>query len=164
MPKLLHHAQGVEVRPAFHYLAIRDPLYSNARYLHLLACRGPKGLRLALVGTASPKADYNLIPFSYHILYSVLKIGKGVAVGGGELPGPFYASCLSTGRLVADVVRVDNLVYGVKVARMVEEFLHLAADNGLILFGHILFSLLQLYCWVSLYAGHDAIRRSLPHL
>jgi hypothetical protein len=55
------------------------------------------------------------------------------------LLGPFYASCFSAGRLIAGVVRVDDLVCDVEVSGMVEELLHLSAHYGLVLFcGHIL--------------------------
>ena len=83
--------------------------------------RGAKGLRLTLVGTTSPKADYNLVPFGDHILYSVLEVGKGFAVGSGELLGPFCASYVSGGRLMADVVWVEDLLGGVE-ARITYRF------------------------------------------
>src|SRR5215217_7675310 len=144
MAKLLHHAQSVKVSPSLHYLAVGDPLDSNARYLHLLACRGTKDLRLPLVGATGPKAHYNLVPFGHHILYSTGEVGKGFAVGSGELSGPFYASCFSTSRLIADVVGADDLLDCVEVARVVEKFLHLPAHYGPVLFGHRLPSFLPL--------------------
>jgi hypothetical protein len=52
-PELLHQAQGVEVRPVFHYLALGKLLDSDARYLYPVARGGTKVLRLALVGAAS---------------------------------------------------------------------------------------------------------------
>src|SRR5918995_1197651 len=125
VPKLLHHAHSVKVSPRLHYLALRDSLDSNARYLHLLACRGTKGFRLTLVGATGPKAHYNLVPFGHHILYGAGEVGKGFAIGSGELPGPFYASCFSAGRLIADVVGGDDLLGYVEVARVVKELLHL---------------------------------------
>ena len=56
------------------------------------------------------KQHYDLVPFGHHILYGVLKVGKGLTVSGGELLGPFYASCFAASRLIADVVRVDDLL------------------------------------------------------
>jgi hypothetical protein len=58
-PKLLRHAQGVEVGPGFHYLAFGEPQGGNPRYLHPLACRGTKCLRITLVGTTAPRATCN---------------------------------------------------------------------------------------------------------
>ncbi len=39
VPELLHHTHRVIVVPALHYLALRDPLDRDARYLHPVACR-----------------------------------------------------------------------------------------------------------------------------
>src|SRR5918992_350365 len=137
-PQLLHHPQGVEVSPRFHYLAIGESLDSDARYLHALARWGAKGLRLTLVGTTAPKAHHDRVPFGHHVLYGVLKIGKGFAEGGCELPGPFYAPHFSGGRLMANVVGGKDLLDDVEVARVVVEFLDLPTHYGLVLFfgGH----------------------------
>jgi hypothetical protein len=80
---------------------------------------GAKGLRLTLVGTTAPKAHHDRVPFGHHVLNGVLKIGKGLAEGGCELPGPFYASYLSGGRLMANVVGRKDLLDSIEVARLV---------------------------------------------
>src|SRR5215210_3888622 len=95
--------------------------------------------RETLVGATGPKAHYDLVPFGHHILYGAGEVGKGFAIGSGELLGPFYASCFAAGRLIADVVGVDDLLGYVEVARVVKELLHLPAHHGLVLFcRHIL--------------------------
>src|ERR671914_2319326 len=71
-PQLLHHPQGVEVSPRFHYLAIGESLDGDARYLHPLARRGPKAsvspswvpLPLKRITTVSPSATMSSMVFS----------------------------------------------------------------------------------------------------
>jgi hypothetical protein len=93
-----------------------------------------------------------------------------LAIGSGELPGPFYASCFSAGRLIADVVGSDDLVCDVEVARVVEEFLHLPAHHGLVLFGHRLPSFLPLspagfsYLFKTMTANNEPVKGGLAYL
>jgi hypothetical protein len=66
------------------------------------------------------------------VLYGGLKVRESLAVGGGELLGPFYASYVSAGWLVADVVWCVDLLGGVEVTPGVD-LLYLPTRYGLVL-------------------------------
>ena len=79
---------------------------------------------------SNASAHHDLVAFGHHILYRVLKVGEGFAERGGELPGPLYAPHLSGSRLITDVVRGEDLLDDVEVARVVVEFLDLPTQHA----------------------------------
>ena len=108
-PDLPQQAQGIEVRPFFDDLAVGKPIDCDARYLDAVARGRTEVLGLALVGPAATETGHHLLTFGHLVLYGGLEVGERLAIGGGELPGGFYAPCFSSGGLVEDVVGVVKL-------------------------------------------------------
>src|SRR4028119_2043923 len=133
---LLHHAQGIVVKPALHELAAFYAVYADARNLHPVAARGDAHKHPLVRAACRPARDH-LIPLGYQVLDGHPEVGEGSTVHLDEPLGTVRATARSLGGvgIMGDIVGGYDLIYEVHIPFIVG-LLHKATGQILVLFRH----------------------------